>query len=152
MRWALCAFIWVSENREENAPEFFVPGASDLRRGRGGPAFEAFEEPDAGDMEVAVNGGFRDLLDFRGLFRGTAEEVAEFDQADLAGIEDGEFVEGLEEFEDVVTVERDPLQLIVKGDVLDIAPALAGLAGARIVDQDKTHELNGEGVEVLAVG
>lgn len=94
------------------------------------------------------------------LFAFEATEVAKFDDLGFAGVEAGEFFQGVVEGDDLGGVIGGVDELFFEGDFLEAAAAFGGIAGAGVVDEDVAHGAGGDaeevgagvGVEVVGVG
>ena len=112
---------------------------------------EAAGEPGAGDGPFPFDGGWGEGEGDGGVGNGEAGEVAEFDDADLAGIELLELGEGVvEAFE----VDGFRLGMIwdfeIDGEMGGAVASLFGVAVAGAVAEDAAHHLGGGGIEFQA--
>src|ERR1019366_603523 len=98
-----------------------------------------------------MDGGVGFAEEIRCLLDGAAEEVSQFDDLKPGGVNDFQLVESDVELQDVRAPHFDPGDIRTKWNVLDAASATLGLIFAGVVDQDKPHDLSGEGKEVRAI-
>jgi len=82
---------------------------------------------------------------------GAAEEVAEFYQPHLAGIDDFQFFQGAVEIKQVFAIDVDPRDFITEREVRAAGPTLSGVRATGVVCQDAAHKSRGKRVEVRAI-
>ena len=143
LRGKLCVVLYRVERGES------ASGVEGFRGG--GVRVEALEEPGLDEAELAVDRRFGDAEEGSGFFGGAAEEVAEFDEADLVGLDGLELLKGAVELKEFGAADFDPGHGLVKWDGLEAGAAGLGLLAAGVVDEDHAHGARGEDVEVAAV-
>lgn len=104
-----------------------------------------------GEFLVAADGGDGDIEEGGDFGDAEAREVAEFDDAGEAGLDGGEFAEGVVEDEEVFGVVGVVDGGFVEGEGRGSTAAFGGLDGAGMIDEDLAHDLGGEGEEAFAV-
>jgi len=107
-------------------------------------------EGDAGEGPVALDGAGSDLEELGDLIDGKASEVAQLDDAGLAGILGGEAGEGLIDGGDFVEAIGRNGEVVVHLDAVKASGAAFGVVLAGVVDEDLAHDVGGEADEVGA--
>jgi hypothetical protein len=108
-------------------------------------------EEDAGEGPVALDGARGDLEDGGDLVDGEAAEVAELDDASLAGVLSGEAGESLIDGSDFVEAVGGDGEVVVHLDAMEATGAALGVVLAGVIDEDLAHDVSGEADEVGAV-
>jgi hypothetical protein len=119
--------------------------------GRPCAGIELAGEEDAGEGPVALDGARGDLEEGSDLFDGETAEVAELDDAGLAGIVRGEAGEGLIDGGDFVEAIGGDGEVVVHFDAVEASGASLGVVLAGVVDEDLAHDVSSEADEVGAV-
>jgi hypothetical protein len=112
---------------------------------------ELFKEPDSGERPVAFDRSWSDGEDGCDLFNGEAGEVAELDDASLAGVFLGEAAKGFVEGEDFFGAFVREGETFFEVDALEVTAAHLGFVGAGAVDEDTAHDVGGDTDEVFAI-
>jgi len=107
-------------------------------------------EGNSGKGPVPLNGAGSDFEDLRDLLDREAAEVAQLDDAGLAGTLSRETRESFVDGDNFVDPLRRDGELVVHFDALQAAGAALGAVGARVVDQNLTHDVGSEADEVSA--
>ena len=107
-------------------------------------------EGNSGKGPVPLNRAWGDLEDLRDLLYGEAAEVAQLDDAGLAGTLSRETRESFVDGDNFVDPLRRDGEFVVHVDAVKTAGAALGAVGARVIDQKLTHDVGSEAEEVGA--
>ncbi len=108
-------------------------------------------QPALSESQVAIDGGLGHLHQVRRFLGSATKKVAQFDELDLVGIERAQFVQCVVQVQQFRAADIDPQEIVAKRDAIMTATPHLCLAFTRVIDQDHTHYLGGEGVEMLTV-
>ena len=115
-------------------------------------AFDLGEEPGFSVGPVVVGGAGGDVHGLGGFFKSHADEVSQLDELGLGAVLEGEYVQGVVDFEDFVVVARSGDFQLIELDVFRAGAVADGAFAASFVDEDAANGLGGGGEKMGAIG